>query len=408
MNDDVRAVLEGRRRWAVVRANAVDGLRELPDGCVQCCVCSPPYWNLRRYECGDVAWGGDLEHVHVWGDEVRVHTGGMQTVGGEMTTEGRTSYEARNEARSVGRGRFCACGAWLGQLGQEPTPKLYVEHLVGIFREVRRTLADDGTLWIVIGDGWAANRSYQVPDGKWTDVGNSAGSTVPEGMKPKDLVGAPWALSFALRDDGWWLRDEVIWRKPAPMPYPATDRTVRAHEQVFLLSKAVRYFYDWEAISEPSVRSSSGNVERKHGADADRPGSHLGRSIPWSGDTRRARSVWTIGPEGTDEQHYASYPTALPARCIAAGSRPGDVVLDPFAGISRTGRAALLAGRRYVGVELSAEYAEASVRTCEAAEAEVLEKGVQARAARVRRGDVAADEAEKMEQIGLLLDGDEE
>lgn len=408
MNVDVRAVLAGERRWAVFQAHVVDGLREFPDGCVQMACCSPPYWNLRRYDCGDVVWGGDQNHAHEWGEEVTIHTGGLQKIGGEMTTEGRTSFEARNEARAAGRGRFCACGSWLGQLGQEPNPDLFVDHLVSVFRELRRVLSDDGTLWINMGDGWAANRKYQVPDGKWTDVGNSGGSRVPDGLKPKDLIGTPWMTALALRADGWWLRDEIIWGKTAPMPYPATDRTVRAHEQVFMLSKSERYFYDWEAIAEPSVRSSSGNSERKHGADVGRPGSHLGRSIPWKGETRRARSIWIIGPEGTDEQHYAAYPTALAARCIAAGSRPGDVVLDSFAGISRTGRAAVLLGRRYVGIDLSEKYVEASVRTCEAAVAENQARIVEARDEKVRKGFVAKAEARKMEQIGMLFgDGEE-
>jgi site-specific DNA-methyltransferase (cytosine-N4-specific) len=233
-------------------------------------------------------------------------------------------------------------------------------------------------------------------------------NTVVGNLKPKDMVGAPWMLALALRDDGWWLRDEIIWHKSATTPFPATDRTVRAHEQVFLLAKRARYYFDWEAIAEPSVRSSSGNTERKFGDDVDRPGSHFGRSIPWEGDTRRARSVWTINPEPTREDHYAAYPTELARRLIAAGSRPGDVVLDPFAGISRTGRAAILSGRRYIGIDLSSKYVEASVRTCEAAVAEDQARIVEVRDDLVRKGFVAKAEARKFEQIGMLFgDGED-
>ena len=430
MNDEVRAVLAGERRWAVVQAHVLDGLRALPDGCVQMACCSPPYWGMRRYACDDVVWGGDQGHAHEWGEEVRIHTGGLQKIGGEMMTEGRTSYEARNEARECGRGSFCACGAWKGQLGQEPDPWLFVEHLVSVFREVRRVLADDGVLFVVIGDCWVStptgNRgtksalhgaqsspAYMETLDRYEEAKLNR-PPIPPGLKQKDLIGAPWLLAFALRDDGWWLRDEQIWLKLSPMPYPATDRTVRAHEQVFTLSKSERYFYDWEAIAEPSKNAGKTiSIGRKSlsrgqaigkGVEPTGGGKAESMDVP---ELRRARSYFFTSNEPTDEEHYASFPTAVPMRAILAGSRPGDVVLDPFAGISRTGRAALLSGRRYVGIDLSEKYVEASVRTCEAAVAEGQARIVEVRDEKVRKGLVAAAESRKMEQIGMLF-GEEE
>ncbi len=426
MNDDVRAVLAGNRRWAVVQAHVLDGLRQLPDGCVQMACCSPPYWNLRRYECDDVAWGGDQSHAHEWGEEIRVHTGGLQKSGGEMTTEGRTSFEARNEARECGRGSFCSCGAWKGQIGQEPEPQLFVEHLVSVFREVRLVLSDDGVLFVVIGDSWISsptgnrgtksslNGAQSSPAYMETldhyEEAKLGRPPVPPGLKMKDLTGIPWLTAFALRDDGWWLRDEWIWLKRSCMPYPATDRAVRAHEQVFLLSKQAHYYFGWEAIAEPAKNAgktiSIGRKSLSRGQAAGKGVEPTGGGKDESMDVpelRRARSYFFTSNEPTDEEHYASFPTAVPMRCVLAGSRPGNVVLDPFAGISRTGRAALLSGRRYVGMDMSEKYVEASKRTCEAAVVEYQARVVEVRDEKVRKGLVAKTEARRLEQIGMLF-----
>jgi DNA modification methylase len=243
-------------------------LAELPDGSVQTCVTSPPYWGLRDYGQGD-------------------------------------------------------------QIGLEPTLEGYITQLVDVFREVRRVLADNGTLWLNLGDSYAmttkgaggagkqdTNAGTQMADRKWA---------IPSGLKPKDLVGIPWRVAFALQADGWWLRQDIIWHKPNPMPEPVRDRCTKAHEYVFLLSKAQRYKYDHRATREVS------------GANK--------------------RSVWTITPRPIRGAHFAVMPEALVEPCISAGSSPGDLVLDPFTGSGTVGVVALRHGRDFVGVELNPDYA---------------------------------------------------
>lgn len=351
-------------RWRLYVGHASEVLQSMPEAFARCTVTSPPYYGLRSYNVPDSIWGGLLSCEHAWIPERIVRKHPPRDHNGHDFGETRAEEDARAASGvELALGATCShCGAWRGQLGSEPTPALYIEHLVGIFREVHRALLPDGTLWVVIGDSYAANRSYQVADSKHKDVGNSRPMRVPAGMKPKDLLGIPWMLAFAMRADGWWLRDEIIWQKPNPLPYPAIDRTVRAHEQVFLFSKSQHYYFDYEAIEEASVRSTSGNVTRKHGDDVDKPGDHVGRSVPREGETRRARSVWTITSEPSREKHYATFPRQLARRCLLAGSRRDDIVLDPFAGTSRTGEAALKEGRRYVGIDISPSYKEISER----------------------------------------------
>ena len=320
-------VLAGTRRHAVIVGHALDGLRSLPDGCVQTCVTSPPYFGLRDY-------GVD------------------------------------------------------GQIGQETSPAAFVEALVTVFREVRRVLADDGTLWLNLGDSYAANRTYQVPSTKGgakhaPAQGNSGAMTVPEGLKAKDLMGVPWRVALALQADGWWLRSDIIWSKPNPMPESVTDRPTRAHEYVFLLSKRERYFYDANAIREDAVTGSSMIVGATSERSSDRKSDVAvanGRNVQSvnaeserrdiagcsfnnnprlriTDGKRNARSVWTIVGEPFDGAHFATMPPELARRCILAGSRRGDVVLDPFAGAGTTSLVAVGHGRRAIGCELNPEYA---------------------------------------------------
>lgn len=387
-------------RWTVHVGDCREVLRGLPEGSVQTCVTSPPYWSQREYDVQLTVWGGRDDCDHEWGPETTRHKGGPAGRGA-LREGGRAIIDAQAKVKDISTGSCCVrCGAWRGQLGLDPTPDLYVAHLVSVFREVRRVLRPNGTLWIVIGDSWASsprgNRGNAEGDTARSTLTNpmrqdSVGrrtSTVVDGLKPKDLVGIPWALAFALRADGWWLRDEIIWSKTSCMPYPARDRTVRSHEQVFLLSRSGTYFYDASALAEPSRRRHSGNVSRKRGNDVGRPGHALGRSIPWSGDTRLARSVWSVAPQPSADQHFATYPVELARRCIVSATRRGDVVLDPFAGTGRTGVAALLCGRRFIGVELSESYAAIAKRTLAAPLAR-----------RRRRIEVES------EQVALAMDG---
>ncbi len=278
-------------------------LAELPDGSVQTCVTSPPYWGLRDY-------GHD------------------------------------------------------GQIGLERTPEEYVAEMVTVFREVRRVLADNGALWLNVGDsynGAAPNRSGQhgFKDGQSNRAARHSVGGVAD-LKPKDLVGIPWRLAFALQADGWWLRQDIIWAKPNPMPESVTDRCTKAHEYVFLLTKSARYFYDAAAITEPSANLGVTDIRfggAKYG-DSDDPKHQTksGNTYVDSG-TRNRRSVWQIATKPYAGAHFAVMPEALAEPCVLAGSRPGDLVLDPFTGSGTVGVVALRHGRDFVGVELNPEYA---------------------------------------------------
>lgn len=289
-------------------------MRTLDAGSVRCCVTSPPYWGLRDY-------GVD------------------------------------------------------GQLGLEETPEAFVAGMVDVFREVRRVLADDGTLWLNIGDSYAANgqRSNNNGTGASTmgwpgqnkeTLNKAAGLALPSlkhGLKPKDLVGIPWRVAFALQADGWWLRSEIIWHKPNPMPESVTDRPTKSHEQVFLLTKAERYFYDCDAVREPYTGEpyeGSDNGAILNGDRADK-GKTCGMSNPLG---RNARSVWSIPSQPYAGAHFATFPEELPRRCILAGSAMGDTILDPFTGSGTTGAVALKEGRRFVGCELNPKYAALAER----------------------------------------------
>jgi DNA modification methylase len=250
-----------------------------------------------------------------------------------------------------------------GQLGLEQTPEQYVAAMVEVFRCVRDVLADDGTLWLNIGDSYnAAGRT-----GHGTRVGFKQGTNRAsaegadncrpsvDGLKPKDLIGIPWMLAFALRADGWYLRQDIIWHKPNPMPESVRDRCTKAHEYVFLLSKSERYFFDSEAIKEPSTGRPKfdGNKGR---AVTDPSRNDHGRFNPEISETRNRRSVWTVATKPYKGAHFATFPPALIEPCILAGSRLGDIVLDPFMGSGTTAQVALQHERNYLGCELNTEY----------------------------------------------------
>jgi site-specific DNA-methyltransferase (cytosine-N4-specific) len=245
-------------------------LHEIPDGVFQTCVTSPPYWGLRDYGVG-------------------------------------------------------------GQIGAEPDMRDYIKELVDVFREVRRTLAVDGTLWLNIGDSYTSGgRTWRQEDKKNASRGMSYRADTPEGLKAKDLIGIPWRLAFALQDDGWYLRTDIIWNKPNCQPESVKDRPTRSHEFVFLFSKSEKYFYDHEAIKEPALDPKQNSKNR--------------------------RSVWNINTEPYSGAHFAVYPRQLVRLCVAAGSRPGDRVLDPFLGSGTTGVVCNELSRRCTGVELNEEF----------------------------------------------------
>ena len=251
-----------------------------------------------------------------------------------------------------------------GQLGLEQTPEKYIAAMVEVFRCVRDVLRDDGTLWLNIGDSYAggSKAGEKRPgsgraDGVVDDRGqrNRNGCGLVEGCKPKDLIGIPWMLAFALRADGWFLRQDIIWHKPNPMPESVRDRCTKAHEYIFLLSKSERYFFDSEAMREEAVKGAAGSS-----FNTGKTATHqLGRSSDAErveDGKRNRRSVWTVATRPYKGSHFATFPPALIEPCILAGSRPGDIVLDPFMGSGTTAQVALQHGRRALGCELNPAY----------------------------------------------------
>lgn len=297
----------------IIPGDCIAGLRTLPDASVHCCVTSPPYWGLRDY-------GHD------------------------------------------------------GQIGLESTPEAYVARMVEVFREVRRVLRDDGTLWLNLGDSY--NNAGSSKNGTGLDGKQRGGATGADGecgykkrdlrhalkgsgVKHKDLVGIPWRVAFALQADGWWLRQDIIWHKPNPMPESVRDRCTKAHEYVFLLTKSERYFYDAEAVSEalsgkphaPGNKCSTdgGHMRNDFGTDA--------MQRVWGASGRRnRRSVWTVTTKPYSGAHFAVMPPDLVEPCIKAGCPEGGTVLDPFAGSGTALAVAAELGRNAVGCELNPDY----------------------------------------------------
>jgi DNA modification methylase len=232
------------------------------------------------------------------------------------------------------------------QIGLEKNPDEFIAELVDVFREIKRVLRDDGTLWVNMGDSYAG--------------GIKGGDLKSSGLKSKDLVGIPWMLAFALRADGWYLRQDIIWHKPNPMPESVRDRCTKAHEYVFLLSKSDKYYFDTEAMQEPSAGLGKTKIRfggKKYG-DSDDPkhATKSGNEYTDSG-TRNKRSVWSITAKPFKGAHFATFPPALIEPCILAGCPEGGVVIDPFFGAGTTGLVAQRHGREWIGCELNPEYA---------------------------------------------------
>lgn len=292
----------------IYKRNCLKGLKMLPNSCIQTCVTSPPYWQMRDY--------------------------GVK-----------------------------------GQLGLEDTPELYVEALVEVFDEVRRVLKPDGTLWLNLGDCyWGSGKAGKNPDyqrkhkvfGKATDHITKYGKPVQgkcPGIKPKDLIGLPWMMALALRRQGWWLRQDIIWHKPNPMPESIKDRCTKAHEYIFLLSKSRKYYFDYKAIQTPAkgltLHDRTARVSRKRYPHGKINGIRKGGG-PYEMANRR--SVWSITTRPFLDAHFATFPPELSELCIKAGSKAGDTVLDPFMGAGTTALVAKALLRNYIGFELNGEY----------------------------------------------------
>ncbi len=255
------------------------------------------------------------------------------------------------------------------QFGLERTPQEYVAKLVDLFALLRPALKDEGTLWLNLGDSYAgggfcgSEKALAGKQGTNRGSGNMIGRALDHGLKPKDLVGIPWRVAFALQEDGWWLRSDIIWDKPNPMPESVTDRPTKSHEYIFLLSKSQRYYFDQDAVREPSVYPDDNRKARQKQADYDAMNGQSGqlRAVinPLNARTypeRNIRTVWSLSTRPYSGAHFAVFPPEIPERCIKAGCPEGGTVLDPFAGSGTTLEVARKLGRNAIGFELNEEY----------------------------------------------------
>lgn len=377
MRDNIAAVLAARAPWTVEEGDALSVLRGMPDECIQVCVTSPPYFGLRSYKTEPLVWGGENGCDHDWQHHrYYVEGGGGDSSAEAFTQPGPGNVERLKKARWHEDDTCQKCGAWKGHLGLERTPEEYVAHLVEIFREVRRVMRKDGTAWINLGDSYTSGNRVghgSIGEKQKTNRGMDGSAdpprlVMPPGLKSKDLVGIPWRVALALQADGWYLRSDIIWAKPAPMPESVTDRPTKAHEYVFLLAKDERYYYDHTAILEPFADERQGRDGAKAPSERNRGGRTDGFTKPNGVDPsanggRNKRSVWTINTEPYPEAHFAVMPTALVEPCIKAGARPDtSVVLDPFCGSGTVGVVARKLEHRFIGVDLSPEYCEMARR----------------------------------------------
>jgi DNA modification methylase len=355
-------------------------LPTLEPASVQCCVTSPPYWGLRDY--GTATWeGGNDGCDHV--DKLnlkRDNPGGglslsLDTTRGTQTSTISSAIQFRESCRKCGARRIDQ------QLGLESTPEEYISNMVAVFRAVWQVLRDDGTLWLNLGDSYATSNPVGRRDDKYRfdllDGSFTLNARKNSGLKPKDLCGIPWRVAFALQADGWYLRSDIIWHKPNPMPESVTDRPTKSHEYIFLLTKSERYFYDADAIREPTeakweeshYKYYRGKGKAVASTDPDRldkgiAGERFGANGDFYGQHRNKRSVWTIPTQPYADAHFATFPEDLVKPCILAGSRLGDIVIDPFAGSGTTGKVAIELGRRAILIELNPAYVElAQART---------------------------------------------
>lgn len=307
---------------AMYVADVREALACLPDASVHCVVTSIPYYALRDYGIPPSVWGGDATCPHTWGDYLP-----GDPRGGSGTPNGRNGH-GEDYGRSAGRGAFCQqCSAWLGCLGLEPTPHEFVAHILEVFRAVRRVLRKDGTCWLNIGDSYATHASKR--SGQFgSDAGDGRNDVFTRkrtpahafGLKEKDLMMMPARVALALQDDGWWVRSEIVWAKPAPMPEPTKDRPTKSHEMIYLLSRSQNYFFDAIAAREPAAYGRR-DWKDDHFKGGDLTVHHKGTTTGGDpGAGRNMRDVWTISAEPSRDEHYAAYPSEIPRRAILAGT----------------------------------------------------------------------------------------
>jgi DNA modification methylase len=361
----------------VLLGDCREAMATLEPESVHCVVTSPPYWGLRDY--GTATWlGGDEACDHLAPPRRGSGTySATSTLGPKRDGLGPDNAAWQVTAQPYA-GTCGKCGATRqdSQLGLEPTPEAYVESMVAVFREVRRVLRSDGTVWLNLGDSYAGSASHSY-DGMPALAQRSRGGSKTlgdvvrpkrgeTGLAAKQLVGIPWRVAFALQADGWYLRSDIIWSKPNPMPESVTDRPTKSHEYLFLLSKKPTYYFDADAVREPHAPPTQQRFASTRRTDAkeygDQPTNKAGtdytRNTTFDPNSagRNIRSVWTIATQPYPGAHFATFPRKLVEPCIKAGSPEGGTVLDPFAGSGTTGLVAQQLSRRAVLIDLSAEY----------------------------------------------------
>ncbi len=365
----------------ILQGNVIDVLRSLPAESVQCVVTSPPYWGQRSYGTEAQVWGGEPGHAHEWATTAPRRPRSADDAGKHSTFFGPdpANFEARG-------GEVCSCGAWRGELGCESTPERFVADLVTVFEELRRILRDDGTCWVNLAGTYATHPSGLTGPKRWakstagtrgqlgTEQSGAFDKRAP-GWKRKELVPVPWLFGLAMHEAGWWIRSDVQWWKLNGKHENVEDRPFRAHEYVTMFTKTADPYYNEEALRQPYVpstirevgiayRSESKKVvvEGKEYSLYERAGaedpSDLKRRIVKSLAERGGSmlpDVWFMATGNGEGRHVAVFPETLPELCITASTRPGDAVLDPFAGSGTTLRVARRLRRRSVGIELSPE-----------------------------------------------------
>lgn len=341
--------------------HVLDILKSIPDESVYTCITSPPYWGLRDYNTDPVIWDGKPSCDHEW-KEIK----GTKNIGRDDEYCGGKQYSmSATERKHPRNSNFCTkCNAWKGQLGLEPTPELYVKHITDIFREVRRVLKPDGTLWLNIADSYSTtppgnkenNKSLsQSICEKTNDKRRHTG--IPKSIKAKNLIGIPWMTAFSLRDDGWYLRSDIIWHKPNPMPESVKDRPTKSHEYIFLMAKSKMYYYDYEAIKEPAKDWGQRDRTLMRNGTTDPLLKHHGlEDCDFAEKGKNKRSVWTVNTKPFSEAHFAVFPPELIRPCILAGCPKRESVLDPFFGSGTVGYVAEEEDRCWIGIELNKEY----------------------------------------------------
>jgi DNA modification methylase len=373
----------------------------LADESVQCVVTSPPYWGLRKYSGEqELVWGGLEDCEHAWVEQVRrgeIWRKEDLDCSFSKTQPTRANSNAWEKVEHK-HGLCQTCGAWRGAYGLEPTVEMYVQHTVEILREIRRVLRDDGVVFWNIGDSYASDprkggsgtptgrnnrgETYGRPfragvgraDGKVDEraIRNRDGAPVSPGLKPKDLCLIPFRVALAAQADGWWVRSDIIWAKPNPMPESVTDRPTRSHEYILMLTKNSSYYWDAEAVKEPQAegtfiryRNNPKIPPKKKWSESENKGgsskTHMQEHIEAKHGAmnaildggRNLRSVWSFATLPYPEAHFATFPEELPKRCILAATRTGDLVLDPFAGSGTVGKVAIELGRRAILCDLA-------------------------------------------------------